>query len=188
MFDNLPEPQTTDSIQPMEAFDQGWGTILYRTTLPQDVVEGTVLLVDEAHDWAQIFADGKLLGRMDRCRGENSLPLPALKQGTQLDILVEAMGRVNFDRAIHDRKGITERVELLTDDQHQTLKNWQVYSFPNDADFAAQKNFHKGDKLDGPAYYRATFDLEETGDLFLDMQTFCKNNTNTIRKCCEIKF
>ena len=188
LFDNLPEPQTTDSIQPMEAFDQGWGTILYRTTLPQDVAEGTVLLVDEAHDWAQIFADGKLLGRMDRRRGDNSLPLPALKQGTQLDILVEAMGRVNFDRAIHDRKGITERVELLTDDQHQTLKNWQVYSFPNDADFAAQKNFRKGDKLDGPAYYRATFDLEETGDVFLDMQTFCKNNTNTIRKCCEIKF
>ena len=188
LFDNLPEPQTTDSIQPMEAFDQGWGTILYRTTLPQDVAEGTVLLVDEAHDWAQIFADGKLLGRMDRRRGDNSLPLPALKQGTQLDILVEAMGRVNFDRAIHDRKGITERVELLTDDQHQTLKNWQVYSFPNDADFAAQKNFNKGDKLDGPAYYRATFDLEETGDVFLDMQTFCKNNTNTIRKCCEIKF
>ena len=48
LFDNLPEPQTTDSIQPMEAFDQGWGTILYRTTLPQDVAEGTVLLVDEA--------------------------------------------------------------------------------------------------------------------------------------------
>ena len=188
LFDNLPEPQTTDSIQPMEAFDQGWGTILYRTTLPQDVAEGTVLLVDKAHDWAQIFADGKLLGRMDRRRGDNSLQLPALKQGTQLDILVEAMGRVNFDRAIHDRKGITERVELLIDDQHQTLKNWQVYSFPNDADFAAQKNFNKGDKLDGPAYYRATFDLEETGDVFLDMQTFCKNNTNTIRKCCEIKF
>ena len=174
LFDNLPEPQTTDSIQPMEAFDQGWGTILYRTTLPQDVDEGTILLVDEAHDWAQIFADGKLLGRMDRRRGDNSLPLPALKQGTQLDILVEAMGRVNFDRAIHDRKGITERVELLTDDQHQTLKNWQVYSFPNDADFAAQKNFRKGDKLDGPAYYRATFDLEETGDVFLDMQTWGK--------------
>ena len=174
LFDNLPEPQTTDSIQPMEAFDQGWGTILYRTTLPQDVAEGTVLLVDEAHDWAQIFADGKLLGRMDRRRGDNSLPLPALKQGTQLDILVEAMGRVNFDRAIHDRKGITERVELLTDDQHQTLKNWQVYSFPNDADFAAQKNFRKGDKLDGPAYYRATFDLKETGDVFLDMQTWGK--------------
>lgn len=63
-----------------------------------------------------------------------------------------------------------------------------MYSFPNDADFAAQKNFNKGDKLDGPAYYRATFDLEETGDVFLDMQTFCKNNTNTIRKYCEIKF
>ena len=174
LFDNLPEPQHTDSIKPMEDFNQGWGTILYRTALPEDVAEGTVLLVDEAHDWAQIFADGELLGRLDRRRGDNSLTLPALKQGTQLDILVEAMGRVNFDHAIHDRKGITERVQLLTDQGRKDLTNWQVYSFPDEAEFAARKHFSKGDKLNGPAYYRATFDLKETGDVFLDMQTWGK--------------
>ena len=32
-----------------------------------------------------------------------------LKKGTRLDILVEAMGRVNFDKSIHDRKGITNK-------------------------------------------------------------------------------
>ena len=174
LFDNLPEPQHTDSIKPMEDFNQGWGTILYRTALPEDVAEGTVLLVDEAHDWAQIFADGELLGRLDRRRGDNSLTLPALKQGTRLDILVEAMGRVNFDHAIHDRKGITERVQLLTDQGRKDLTNWQVYSFPDEAEFAARKHFSKGDKLNGPAYYRATFDLKETGDVFLDMQTWGK--------------
>ena len=31
-----------------------------------------------------------------------------------------------------------------------------------------------GKKLDGPAYYRATFNLEEAGDVFLDMQTWGK--------------
>ena len=74
----------------MEQFDQGWGTILYRTTLPA-VKEGTTLLIDEVHDWAQVFADGKLLGRLDRRRGENTVVLPALAAGTRLDILVEAM-------------------------------------------------------------------------------------------------
>lgn len=76
------------------------------------------------------YANGKLLGRLDRRRGENSLKLPALTAGTRLDILIEAMGRVNFDKAIHDRKGITEKVELLNEGSTQELKNWQVYSFP----------------------------------------------------------
>ena len=34
LFDNLPAPQASKEIKPMEQFDQGWGTILYRTTLP----------------------------------------------------------------------------------------------------------------------------------------------------------
>ena len=66
----------------MEQFDQGWGTILYRTTLPADVKEGTVLLVDEPHDWAQVYLNGQLLGRLDRRRGENILSLPEVKAGT----------------------------------------------------------------------------------------------------------
>nr|WP_303298731.1 beta-galactosidase [Phocaeicola coprophilus] len=175
LFDNLPKPQTSEAIQPMEQFDQGWGTILYRTTLPADVKEGTVLLVDEPHDWAQVYLNGQLLGRLDRRRGENILSLPDVKAGTRLDILVEAMGRVNFDRAIHDRKGITDKVQLLNEGcEPQTLTGWQVYSFPTDAKFAADKQFAKGSKFDGPAYYRTTFTLDKTGDTFLDMSTWGK--------------
>ena len=113
LFDNLPAPQASKEIKPMEQFDQGWGTILYRTTLPA-VKEGTTLLIDEVHDWAQVFADGKLLGRLDR------------------------------------------------------------RSFPVDYAFVQDKKYAAGDKLDGPAYYRTTFELDEVGDVFLDMQTWGK--------------
>lgn len=173
LFDNLPEPKLSEDIKPMEQFDQGWGTILYRTSLPE-VKEGTTLLIDEVHDWAQVYADGKLLGRLDRRRGQNSLVLPSLQKGTRLDILVEAMGRVNFDVAIHDRKGITNKVELLTETDKKELKNWEVYSFPVDYDFAESKKYAEGEKLDAPAYYRATFELDWVGDVFLDMQTWGK--------------
>lgn len=173
LFDNLPEPKLSEDIKPMEQFDQGWGTILYRTSLPE-VKEGTTLLIDEVHDWAQVYADGKLLGRLDRRRGQNSLVLPSLQKGTRLDILVEAMGRVNFDVAIHDRKGITNKVELLTETDKKELKNWEVYSFPVDYDFAESKKYAEGEKLDAPAYYRATFELDRIGDVFLDMQTWGK--------------
>ena len=173
LFDNLPEPKLSEDIKPMEQFDQGWGTILYRTSLPE-VKEGTTLLIDEVHDWAQVYADGKLLGRLDRRRGQNSLVLPSLQKGTRLDILVEAMGRVNFDVAIHDRKGITNKVELLTETDKKELKNWEVYSFPVDYDFAESKKYAEGEKLDAPAYYRATFEFDRVGDVFLDMQTWGK--------------
>lgn len=173
LFDNLPEPKLSEDIKPMEQFDQGWGTILYRTSLPE-VKEGTTLLIDEVHDWAQVYADGKLLGRLDRRRGQNSLVLPSLQKGTRFDILVEAMGRVNFDVAIHDRKGITNKVELLTETDKKELKNWEVYSFPVDYDFAESKKYAEGEKLDAPAYYRATFELDRVGDVFLDMQTWGK--------------
>ena len=173
LFDNLPEPKLSEDIKPMEQFDQGWGTILYRTSLPE-VKEGTTLLIDEVHDWAQVYADGQFLGRLDRRRGQNSLVLPSLQKGTRLDILVEAMGRVNFDVAIHDRKGITNKVELLTETDKKELKNWEVYSFPVDYDFAESKKYAEGEKLDAPAYYRATFELDRVGDVFLDMQTWGK--------------
>lgn len=173
LFDNLPEPKQTESVKPMEQFDQGWGSILYRTTLKEDI-SGTLHL-DEMHDWAQVFADGRLLGRLDRRQGEFTLLLKSpLEKGTQLDILVEAMGRVNFDKSIHDRKGITEKVEVITDGKATELKDWSVYNLPPFYEFVSDKNYQKGQPADDPAYYRATFRLDKTGDTFLDMQTWGK--------------
>lgn len=173
LFDNLPEPKTSHDIQPMEQFDQGWGSILYRTALPA-VKAGTTLLIDEVHDWAQVFIDGKLIGRLDRRRGENTIQLPATAAGARLDILIEAMGRVNFDKAIHDRKGITDKVALITESSADELKDWQVYNLPVDYSFVRDKKYAASEKVDGPAYYRATFNLDTPGDVFLDMQTWGK--------------
>lgn len=174
LFDNLPQSKESAVIRPMEQFDQGWGTILYRTTLPESVQEGTSLVITEVHDWAQVFANGKLLARLDRRRGENVVKLPALSPGTQLDILVEAMGRVNFDKAIHDRKGITRKVELISETGASELNNWTIYNFPVDYEFVKKHRFVEGNKQQTPAYYRATFQLDKPGDVFLDMQTWGK--------------
>ena len=174
LFSNLPEAKESMDIQPMEAFDQGWGTILYRTTLQEPVENGTTMKITEVHDWAQVFADGKLLARLDRRRGEFVLQLPDLKKGTRIDILVEAMGRVNFDESIHDRKGITEKVELVRGKQSAELKNWTVYSFPVDYSFVQDKRYKNGTAQTMPAYYRTTFRLDKVGDTFLDMSTWGK--------------
>lgn len=174
LFVNLPKPRQTENIHPMEYFNQGWGSILYRTTLPTAIDRG-LLKITEIHDWAQVFADGKLLAQLDRRRGENVVTLPALKAGTQIDILVEAMGRVNFGSSIHDRKGITKKVELIQATLQVELKNWNVYNLPVDYSFAQKRKYTENDQMTtAPAYYKATFQLDKPGDTFLDMSTWGK--------------
>lgn len=174
LFSNLPKPQNTVHIKPMEQFNQGWGSILYRTTLENDLKGGCGMKITEVHDWAQVYANGKLLARLDRRKGEFTLTLPVLKKGTQIDILVEAMGRVNFDQSIHDRKGITEKVEIIIDGVAKELKNWKVYNLPIDYKFATNKKYVNGDAQKYPAYYKASFDLQKVGDTFLDLSTWGK--------------
>lgn len=151
-------------IQTMEALNQGWGSILYRTKTPA-VPTQSVLTITDAHDFAQVFINGKLIGSIDRRNHEKTMLLPAMKEGDQLDILVEAMGRINFGRAIKDFKGITEKVELSytmnTGSQVTVnLKNWQIYTLSDS--YQVQKNMKyvplKDQKV--PGCYRATFNLK----------------------------
>ena len=174
IFNQLGESHISADIQSMEFFDQGWGSILYRTKLTGSDIH-QLLKVTQVRDWAQVYIDGKLIGTIDRLKGESVLPIPPVKEDAVLDIFVEAMGRVNFGRSIYDWKGITEKVEILKDKETIKLKNWEIYNFPVDYSFAKNKAFTKQQVPEGkPAYYRAFFHLEKTGDTFLDMSTWKK--------------
>lgn len=179
LFDNLPEPKVSSDIQTMEALDQGWGSILYRTTTPSVPVQ-SLLTVTDGHDYVQVFVNNEFIGSLDRRNHEKTMLLPPLKEGDQLDILVEAMGRINFGRAIKDFKGITEKVELQYNMEGSgsqvtiNLKNWQIYNLPDS--YEAQKAM-KYVALDGQKVrgcYRATFNLKKTGDTFINMETWGK--------------
>jgi beta-galactosidase len=172
LFDNLPVAKRTENIQSMEFFDQGWGRILYRTKLPT-VATGTKLVITEVHDWATVFVNGKSIGKLDRRRGDNTIELPAGSSNGRLDILIEATGRVNYGEAINDRKGITEKVELVIGDTKKEVKNWEVFNFPVDYAFQKKAKFKTG-VTNGPGWHRVTFNLTETGDTFLDVSTWGK--------------
>ncbi|MBQ3628027.1 MAG: beta-galactosidase, partial [Bacteroidaceae bacterium] len=103
------------AVNPMtfEEMDLGWGMTYYVTKLPEVPVQ-SVLTMD-AHDYAQVFIDDVYIGKIDRVKNEKSLTLPAIKQGQKMSILVEAMGRINFGRAIKDFKGIVGDVVINTE-------------------------------------------------------------------------
>ncbi|MEG2243718.1 MAG: beta-galactosidase [Muribaculaceae bacterium] len=173
VFDNLPKAIKIKDIKPMEYFNQGWGSILYSTKLPK-IKKGTLLKITEQHDWTQVFIDKKLIATLDRRKGENEVILPEIKEGSKLDLLVEAMGRVNFDKSIHDRKGITEKVELINSNDVSQLKNWSVYCLPVDYAFVNRAKYITKEENDGPAYYKATFNIDKIADTFLDMRKWGK--------------
>ena len=175
IFENLPEVKKAKEVRPMEAFDQGWGTILYRTSIPEDIPSGATLAITELHDWGQIYLDGKIIARLDRRKGEFMTELPAISKGSRLDILVEAMGRVNFDKSIHDRKGITEKVEIIYDSHVKNLTDWKVYNFPVDYGFVSSRKYKRVRNIsEAPAYWKTEFELEKPGDTFLDMRSWGK--------------
>ena len=183
LWSNLPASKSDIHIKTMEEYDQGFGSILYRTTLPELSLP-TLLTVNDPHDFAQVFVDGKYIGKLDRRNGEKNLTIPACKAGAQLDILVEAMGRINFGRAIKDFKGITKNVTLTVDiDGHKwvnDVKNWEVFTIKDAYDTYASMKFQpisevakQGERLP-MGVYRATFTVKKPSDTFLNFETWGK--------------
>jgi TonB-dependent SusC/RagA subfamily outer membrane receptor len=121
---------------------------------------------------------------LDRRNGEKQLEFPACPKGARLDILVEAMGRINFGRAIKDFKGITQSVELTVDIDGRpftcNLKDWEVYNLEDTYDFYKNMKFQPIGSLKDelgqhiPGCYRATFKVNKPSDTFLNFETWGK--------------
>ena len=165
VFARLPKAIRDDQPRTMEKYDQGHGCILYRTTVPAG--PAATLEAASVHDFGFVFLDGKRIGVMDRRNSNFKVHLPERKKSATLDILVEAMGRVNFGQEVHDRKGIHAPVKLGGEE----LTGWQVFSLPLDDRMLAGLKF-RAHKTGGPAFWRTTVKVEKPGDTFLDLRTW----------------
>lgn len=177
--ENLPQSIASYDIEPMEQFDQGYGSIMYSTTLPA-AKAGALLQINDMCDYALVYIDGKKVGELYRGNGyETTLRLKQdVKAGAKLDIFIEAMGRINYSKLIHDPKGITKSVELLSNEgAHEVtynLKDWQISLFPVSQTGEGLKYSPITEGDDAPAFYRASFTISKVGDTYLDMSTWGK--------------
>jgi beta-galactosidase len=172
LFANLPKPRTELAPRWMEYYGQGSGCILYRTKLRRG--DAATLLVRGVHDFGLVFLDGVPLGTLDRRLNQAQVELPALAEEATLDILVEAMGRVNYGRFLADRKGITEKVQLVrAQGLPEDVLGWEVFNLPLQGTNLVQLKFTK-QSAKGPAFYRGHFKLTQLGDTFLDLSRWQK--------------
>ena len=186
-------------LMTFEEMDMGWGSMLYTTTMPEIPVQSVITA--DFHDFAQVFINGKYIGKIDRVKNEKSLTLPPVKKGDELEILVEAMGRINFGRAIKDFKGIVGEVAITAEAEgiETTWKpqGWVKFGLPDSYEKAADAFVHNNDytqaekegkrlgkkpqwNVDGldlvskRGYYRGYFNINKVGDTFLNFETWGK--------------
>ena len=169
LFLNLPEPIRSASTRPMEQLGQYLGgAMLYRTRIAG--LGAGKLTVVEPHDVAMIYLDGVLVATLDRSQKQFSVDLPETAPGAagQLDILVWALGHVNYGPKMLDYKGISDRVEF----KHFTLTGWDMFPFHLDAAQLRAMCFTNSIAT-GPAVHRGTFSLarHEIGDTFIDTRS-----------------
>jgi beta-galactosidase len=170
IFDVLPEPKTNATPLTFEQLNQAYGFVLYRTEIEGG--KSAILKIKDLRDYGIIFIDGKRVGILDRRLKQDSLMLDLPAGKLRLDILVENLGRINFGPyLLKNTKGITEKVTLGADE----LKNWQLFSLPfNDISKLDLKNSQPAANV--PVLKKATFNLQITGDTYLDMSNWGKGS------------
>ena len=172
--------EMSGAIRTFEEMDMGWGTMVYTTKLPE--IKAKSILTADFHDFAQVFIDGKYIGKIDRVKNEKSLTLPPVRKDAELAIIIEGMGRINFGRAIKDFKGIVGDVTITSedDDMETTWKplQWSNIAIADDYDTAVKTLANKALPSDKdilkPGYHRGYFNINKVGDTFLNFETWGK--------------
>ncbi|KAM9548421.1 beta-galactosidase-1-like protein isoform 2-T2 [Guaruba guarouba] len=142
-----------------EAIKQAHGFVVYRTQLPRDVLEPTMLGAPPHSicDRGYVMLQKEYRGTLER-DGQTTLRVMG-RAGDTLDVLLENMGRISFGANISDFKGLLGNLSL----DSTPLSNWLIY--PLDIDAAVQqgwphaalpKSSRRGRA--GPAFYTGAFE------------------------------
>lgn len=155
----------------MEHYGQNSGLIMYSTTLKGNYRD-TKLNAFGVHDIAYVYVNGELKHIYDRTKLKGkelfdesfSVPVDAFNGEIKVDIIVQALGRINYDRRIYDRKGLGE-IYL----GGQAVVDWDIYCM--ELDCAPEITYKKAHK-DFPCFLKGTFKANEKTDTFVDMRGF----------------
>ena len=157
----------------MEKYGQSNGYILYRTRVNGRYDE-TQLSVKDVRDVAYVYIDGTRAGAFSRLDygvfsgqfGNKFLMLPEFEGEKQVDVLVEALGRVNYGEHMPDLKGISGLYL-----NRQQLMGFEVYTLPLDN---TEKLVYSPRPKACPAFMKGELSARPGEDCFVDFRGFIK--------------
>ncbi|XP_024084648.1 beta-galactosidase isoform X2 [Cimex lectularius] len=163
----------------MEAIAERYGFIAYTTTIPYETQDPSVLQVN-VRDRAQVLINEVEVSVL-QYTVINETPLPSdVTKGKKLTILVENMGRRNYNLLSDCTKGIISNATL----DGKLLQNWSIVGYPLTFDNISRLDkYARGSIMSPsvnfpdpspafPAFYTGTLNLPEdepAQDTFLDM-------------------
>ncbi|HEX7341357.1 MAG TPA: beta-galactosidase [Rhodanobacteraceae bacterium] len=162
------QPESNEAL-----FGQNQGMVVWRTHVHLD--QPTPLHIEGVHDYATVFADGKLVGTISRVQAKgvpegDTVMLPASTgKSTRVDILVDSFGHVGYGRDIRDEKGLVGDVHL----PGRMLRDWQVFALPLDVDFMRGLNASTQAARRPGVFFRAKV-TRKAVDCYVDMSAWDK--------------
>lgn len=164
---NTIKPVVNDTPLTFEALGQGHGFVVYSRSFTQPI-EGK-LQIPGLRDYALVYVNGKKVGELNRQAKKYDLDITIPFNG-RLDLLVENMGRINYGaQIVHNQKGI---IAPVTINDFEITGGWKMWKLPFDQAPAVAASTKTTFGL--PVIYSGTFDIKETGDVFLDMHGWGK--------------
>lgn len=171
-LDKLAKPVYNEETLNMEALDQSYGYILYRSNIgKRDDLERFKLVGMD--DRAQVFINENYHSTLykENFVGTNQTLSLEKDDDNILDILVENIGRINYGPGLlapSQRKGIKGGV--MIDIHFHT--GWQHYCL--ELDNIDKVDFSGYHKENTPSFYEFEFNVDEVGDTFLNLEGFGK--------------
>ena len=175
-LDNIARKHYSPLARNMEAYGQNFGLIYYKTKLKGKYAPG-FLMLDDVHDYAHVYFENKKIATINRCKEKSLLNKLKLKKqlfikGTDsesdIGVLVEGMGRVNYGKELYDCKGISN-LRLA----NQVLTDFDVYTMPLDNLENLNFRSNKSESNNGPVFLKGTFKAGN-GECFVNMNGFTK--------------
>ncbi len=173
---NIAQKHYSPLPRSMEAYGQNFGLIYYVTRLKGEYEAGP-LMIDDVHDYAYVYFENKKIATINRCKASSASYKAKLKKqlnisGThtesEIGVLVEGMGRVNYGKELYDRKGISG-IRYI----NQVLTDFDVYSIPLDNLENLKFDSVKAESKNCPVFLKGKFKAGD-GECFVNMKGFTK--------------
>ena len=165
---------SSDKPLTFEEMKQGYGYVLYSRRFNQPI-SGT-LEIPGLRDYAVVYMDGEKVGVLNRNTQTYSMEIEIPFNST-LQILVENMGRINYgSEIVHNKKGIISPVKIAG---MEITGSWKMVQLPMSeapvpANLRDNTSAEAGKLKNAPVVYEGTFNLDKTGDTFIDMENWGK--------------
>jgi beta-galactosidase len=165
----------------MEDMGQDYGFIRYTSHMEYTDDRQRELYIEGLADRATVYIDGKYIGTVMR-QAEDNKPIffTVAKGGSDLTILVENCGRINYGYNMYDYKGINGCVRLRIYNEDGS----HLYNLANNMHFTIEciplksteglKYTKDISRINTPAFYKGTFDAKAGVDTFVDMNGYKK--------------